>query len=186
VAIEGAARIKGEIIAAKTELEVMKQFGTERQIEAIMLKAKITELQNQLARIERGVPDKDLKKTNNTVKEYSDFYIPFNELPELGMQLVRLMREAKIQEKIFELVTTQHEIAKIEEAKDVDTIQVLDTAVPPDKKSSPKRSIIVILSTFLAFFFAVFLAFFLEFVDRIKTEDEGRYQQLKQGLKFWK
>ncbi|MFC1813821.1 GumC family protein [Thermodesulfobacteriota bacterium] len=186
VAIEGAARIKGEIISAKTELEVMKQFGTERQIEAIMLKAKIAELQNQLAKIEGSTSIKGAKGGNITVKKDSDFYIPFNELPELGMQLVRFIREAKIQEKIFELVTSQYELAKVEEAKDIDTIQVLDKAVPPDKKSSPKRSLIVILSTFLAFFFAVFMAFFLEFMDRIKTEDEERYQQLRQGLKFWK
>jgi len=186
VAIEGAAMIKGEIIAAKTELEVLKQFGTEQQIEAIMLKARIVELQNQLAIIEGSSPKKDTKNRDITSKGDSDFYIPFSELPELGMQLVRLMREAKLQEKIFELVTSQYELAKIEEAKDIDTIQVLDKAVPPDKKSSPKRSLIVILSAFLAFFFSVFMAFFMEFTDRIKIDDEERYQQLKQGLKFWK
>jgi len=186
ITIEAAARIKGEIVAAKTEFEVLKQFGTERQNEAIMLKSRIAELQNQLARIERGSPKNDHENKDNALKENSEFYIPFNELPDLGMQLVRLMREAKIQEKVFELVTSQYELAKIEEAKDVDTIQLLDKAVPPDKKSSPKRRIIVMVSTFTTFSLAVFLAFLMEFIDRFKNEDEERYQQLKQAIKFWK
>jgi len=96
------------------------------------------------------------------------------------------MREAKIQEKVFELMTTQYELAKIEEAKDVNTIQILDEAVPPDKKSSPKRTIIVILSTFMAFFMAVFMAFVMEYIERIKTEDPDRYQQIAHSLRFRK
>lgn len=154
---------------------MLKEFGTERQNEAIMLKAKIAELQSQLVRIEKGNPGKG----------DSNFYLPFNELPALGMRLARLMREAKIQENVFELLTGQYELAKIEEAKDVNTIQVLDPAVPPDKKSRPKRRLIVIITTFMGFFFAVLLVFFREYVERIKLEDKERYEQLRQGLRFW-
>jgi len=186
VAIEGAAKIKGEIITTQTELEVMKQFGTERQNEAIMLKSKIAELQKQLAKIEKGNPGTGVAQSSNAGGMESNFYIPFDELPELGMQLFRMMREAKIQEKVFELMTTQYELAKIEEAKDVNTIQILDEAVPPDKKSSPKRTIIVILSTFMAFFMAVFMAFVMEYIERIKTEDPDRYQQIAHSLRFRK
>jgi uncharacterized protein involved in exopolysaccharide biosynthesis len=173
VAIEGAAEIKAEIIAAQTELEVLKDFGTERQNEAVMLKARIAELQKQLARIESG------GETNDE----SDFYIPFNELPDLGVRLARLTREFKIQENVFELLTSQYELAKIEEAKDVNTIQVLDEAVPPDKRAKPRRKLIVILTTFVAFFFSIFLAFFLEFVERVKFEDEDRYNVLVKHFK---
>jgi len=173
-AIQGAAKIKGEIIAAQTELEVLKQFGTEKQNEAVMLKSKIAELQKQLYKIEAGNPAKD------------EFYIPFKQMPTLALQLARLMREAKIQEEVFKLLTSQYELAKIEEAKDVNTIQVLDRAIPPDRKSSPNRRLIVILSTLAAFFIAVFLAFFLEYIDRIKTDDPDRYQQLANNLKPWK
>ncbi|MBW1911493.1 MAG: lipopolysaccharide biosynthesis protein [Deltaproteobacteria bacterium] len=172
--IDGAAQIKGEIIAAQTELHVLKQFGTERQNEAVMLKSKISELRKQLARIEGSISTK------------GTLYIPFKELPALGMQLVRLMREAKIQEEVFKLITTQHELAKIEEAKDIDTIQILDRALPPDYKSSPKRSLIVILTTVVAFFLAVFLAFFMEYISRLKTEDQERYQQLVRSIRFRK
>ena len=186
VAIEGAAKIKGEIIVARTELEVLKKFGTERQNEAVMLKAKIVELQNQLGKIENGNPGINAPKENGTAEGESNFYIPFNELPALGMQLGRLIREAKIQEKVFELVTSQYEMAQIAEAKDVNTIQILDHAVPPDKISSPKRSLIIILSTVVALFLSIFLAFFVEYFQRLKIEDKERYQQLVNSTKLRK
>ena len=186
VAIEGAAKIKGEIVVAETELEVLKQFGTERQNEAVMLKSKIAELQNQLAKIESGNPGTNVLKEHGMVEGGSNFYIPFNELPALGMQLGRLIREAKIQEKVFELLTSQYEVAQIEEAKDVNTIQILDRAVPSDKKSSPKRSLIVILSTVVALFLSIFLAFFVEYFQRLKIEDKERYQQLVNSTKLRK
>lgn len=163
VSIEGAAEIKGQIIAAQTELEVLKQFGTEKQIEAVMLKTKIEELQKQLLRIEVG-KDNSGNITDQPAHAIGDnFYIPFDDLPGLGMKLIRLTRETKIQEKVFELLTAQFEMAQIEEAKDVDTIQVLDVAVAPEKKYSPKRSIIVILSTIVAFLIAVCAAFAHEY-----------------------
>jgi uncharacterized protein involved in exopolysaccharide biosynthesis len=162
VAIEGAAEIKGQIIAAETELQVLKQFGTEKQIEAVMLKAKIEELTKQLGAIEQG----DRPATNGSAPSQpgnvSNFYIPFDDLPQLGLQLMRLMRETKIQEKLFELITSQYEMARIEEAQDFNTIQILDKAVPPEKKLSPKRGTIVISSCLIAVLFSVLLAFFLE------------------------
>lgn len=159
VAIEGAAEIKGEIIAAQTELEVLKQFGTEKQIEAVMLKTKVEELQKQLKLIEQGTKSEANITNQSKTTKGSNLYIPFDDLPRLGMQLMRLTREAKIQEKLFELLISQYEIARIEEAKDVDTIQVLDTAVPPQKKVSPKRTRIVLVCTVLSLFCAILAVF---------------------------
>jgi tyrosine-protein kinase Etk/Wzc len=158
-AIEGAAEIKGQIIAAQTELEVLKQFGTEKQIEAVMLNARLTELQKQLNAIEKGKKPEPNKAQPSETAQGSNFYIPFNDLPHLAMQLMQLSREAKIQEKLFELLTAQYEMARIEEAKDVDTIQVLDQAIAPEKKASPKRTRIVLVSTILAFVGALLAAF---------------------------
>ncbi len=150
VAIEGAADIKSQIIAAQTELEVLKQFGTEKQIEAIMLKAKIEELRKQLSTIEQGTKQETGATNSSTTDKEPNIYIPFDDLPRLGLQLLRLTRETKIQEKLFELLIAQYEMARIEEAKDVDTIQILDQAIQPEKKVSPKRIRIVISLTLLA------------------------------------
>ena len=186
VAIEGAAKIKGEIIAAQTELEVLREFGTEKQREAIMLKSKIAELNKQLAKIETGSSGKEKAGEEKKSENNPDFYIPFKEIPELELQLGRLMRDVKIQEKVFELITSQYEMAVIEAAKVMTTIQFLDRAYPPDRRSSPKRTQIVILSTVVAFFFAVFLSLVLEYMDRVKREEPERYSQLRQGLIVWR
>ena len=163
--IEGAANITAEIIATQTELEVLKDFGTQKQNEAVMLQAKINELRKQLSIIESGGGE-------------NKFYIPFNEFPGLTVQLTRLMREFKIQENLFELLTNQYEMAKLEEAKDMDTILVLDKAIPPDKKMKPRRNLIVITCTFMALFASAFAAFICEFIEKKKIEDEERYVAL--------
>ncbi|CAB5084748.1 Tyrosine-protein kinase (EC [Olavius algarvensis associated proteobacterium Delta 3] len=183
VAIEGAARIKSEIIITQTELEVLKQFGTVRQNEAIMLKAKIDELQDQLEGIEVGSAKNNIDTQKENEKN-SNFYIPFKEIPELGLQLTRLMREAKIQEKVFEIITTEYEMAKIEEAKDVNTIQMLDNAVPPDKKSAPRRLTIVFLSTVSALLISVSYVFFIEFLNKIRKSDPAKFQIILNSVNF--
>jgi tyrosine-protein kinase Etk/Wzc len=158
VAIQGAAEIKAQIIEAQTELEIFKQFGTEKQAEAVMLKAKIIELKRQLESIEQSAGTQNTPPDPSPGDKGSEFYIPFNDLPHLGMQFMRLTREAKIQGKLFELLTAQYEMAQIEEARDVGTIQVIDHAVAPERKYRPHRARIVITSTILVFFIAVLAA----------------------------
>ncbi|MFO7962801.1 MAG: Wzz/FepE/Etk N-terminal domain-containing protein [Desulfobacterales bacterium] len=185
IALEGAAEIKAGIIAAQTELEVLRQFGTERQNEAVMLKSKINELQRQLAKIQSGQKEENAKmEVSKTVATDLELFIPIDELPELGLKMTELMRDLKIQQTLFELLTTQYELAKIEEARDVNTVQVLDKALPPEKKFSPKRTLIVLLSTFTSFFVAVFIAFALAFTTKIKTEDPERYGKIKEHFTF--
>jgi uncharacterized protein involved in exopolysaccharide biosynthesis len=163
VTIKEAARIKRELISAKTELEVFKQFGTERQVEAFMLKTKIDVLEKQLDTIKSGSINFAKIQNDPDSRVNSNYFIPFDKIPEIGMQLMRLSREAKIQEKLFELLVSQYEKARIEEAKDVDTIQVLDQATPPKRRSRPNRKSIVIFSTVSAVFVGIFYAFYKEF-----------------------
>ena len=89
---------------------------------------------------------------------------------------MRLLREAKVHETLFELLTEQYEMARIQEAKDSPTVQVLDKAVPSNKKVKPKRALIVILSTFAGIFFGMFLVFFLEYLEKAKARDKTTSQ----------
>jgi tyrosine-protein kinase Etk/Wzc len=190
--IEGVAEIKSQIVAAQTKLEVFKQFGTERQVEAVMLKAKIKELKKQLETFEKGENVEsgisDPKGRNNA----SSFYVPLEDMPRLRLQLMRLTRETKVQEKLFELLTAQYEMAQIEEAKDVGTIQVLDPAVAPQKKIGPRRRAIVATSVALALMASVFLAFLMEYtggwqaISASWPEIGNRLRNLIAALKFRK
>ena len=161
--IESAAEIKSQIMIASTELEVFKQIGTEKQIEALILNAKIDELKKQLAKIEGGEPKGEESSSISDKGHTANYWVPLGEMPKLSMQLMRLMREAKIQEKLFELLSAQYEMAQIEEAKDVETVQVLDKATPPEKKFSPKSGRIIIFFVFVSTILSVFASFVIEY-----------------------
>lgn len=96
--------------------------------------------------------------------------------------------DALLKEKIYNMLAKEIEKETFASAQKYYSFQVVDPPIVPDldKKIAPKRSIICILSVFVAFFFAVFLSFFLEFIRRIKTDDPERYRQIKDGLKPWK
>jgi uncharacterized protein involved in exopolysaccharide biosynthesis len=92
----------------------------------------------------------------------SEVLLRLHDLPRLALQYAELQREVMAQEKVYEFLTAQLEEARIREARDLETVKVLDEAVPPIKRARPRRSLIVVLSTLLAFTVSVGLAFVTE------------------------
>lgn len=178
VSLQGAAKIKGEIIAVETELEVLKSFVTGKSNKVLRLEQKLVELNGQLTRIESG-ENIDNSDHSENPKHRSNFYLSFNQVPDLGLKLSRLRREVDIQETVFELLTQQHELAKIAEAKDTATIQVLDIAVVPEEESKPRRMLIVVSSGIVTLFLSMFLAIIFEYFERMNAEDKKRWQAVK-------
>jgi uncharacterized protein involved in exopolysaccharide biosynthesis len=93
-----------------------------------------------------------------------------NRLREIKQELSQidsiLSRDAKIKELLFELLTQEYEIAKIEEAKSMPTIQVLDTAVVPEKESKPRRLLMIFIAGITSLFIGIFAAFIREYFAR--------------------
>jgi uncharacterized protein involved in exopolysaccharide biosynthesis len=85
------------------------------------------------------------------------------------MEYARLMREVKVQETVFTLLTQQFEQAKITEARDTPTVQLLDKAVPAERKSKPKAVLNMAIAGVLSLFIGIFLAFFLEYLNRVRA-----------------
>jgi tyrosine-protein kinase Etk/Wzc len=102
-------------------------------------------------------------------------------IPQIGLKSFRLFRDVAIQQKILEFLIPIYEQARIEEQKDVPVLLVLDKAVPAEKKSKPKRSLIIFLASFLALTFSILLAFLLQGIEIM----EGTGNLLIQRLKFW-
>ncbi len=165
-AIESAAKLEGEILAAEVQLKTLETFATQRNPDVIRLKEGIEEMRRQLKRMEYG------RTTGNPRPEpggaAGDFSVALGSIPTTGVELARLIREAKIQETIFTLLTQQLEQAKIGEAKDMPTVRILDRAVVPEWKSRPKVLQNVILAGVSSLFLAIFLAFFLEYVENAR------------------
>lgn len=164
--IEGVAQLRAQLAAKEVELAALRQSMTDESHEVKNLKALIGNLGGQIARLESGsgggaVPG-------------------LGAVPQLGQEYVRLMREFKIQETLVELLTKQYEMTKLSEAKDVSPFQVLQKAKVPERKSKPKRSVIVLATTISVGFFMVIFAFIREFGERMGGEDRERWGQILQ------
>ena len=94
-------------------------------------------------------------------------------LPPLAMEYARLLRNMKVQEQVYALLVAQYEEAKIREDKDVPTLDILDTAVPPHRRVRPIRWLFCASLTMAALVLALATAFSVEFVRRIRAADPG-------------
>ena len=141
--MDAAARVQGEIIAVESELKGLQQIYSDDNVRVRTLKARLKNLQAKL----QGMTGTSQAVANN--------YPSMTTLPLLGYRYSELYRENRIQEAIYEFLTQQYEAAKIQEAKELPTVRVMDPAVPPEKKSEPIRSLIVSCSLFGAMILTV-------------------------------
>jgi uncharacterized protein involved in exopolysaccharide biosynthesis len=110
----------------------------------------------------------------------SDLLIPYKMAPEMGLQLLRLKRNFKIQEALFELILGQYETAKFEEAKSTPTVQILDKAQIPQKRTFPKRGKMVIGCFLVSILFGLALASFFEYFRRFRIERPEEFEKFRQ------
>jgi len=168
--IGSLAELKSQLVLAEIELGVLNRTFLPTHTQVMQKKAKIDEINKQIKLLEKGSSD---NKPNNLLS------IPLSEAPGLGLQLVRLTRELKIQEAIFELLTQQFEQAKIQEKRDTPTVEVLDPPKVPERKSRPKRATMSFLAGVLALLFSCVAVFIKEFIDRNKAADTSTYHHLE-------
>jgi len=128
--IEKAAELKARMVSAEIELNVLGKTMSPTHPRIRSLRSEVGETKKQLEILERGKDQEDPE--GKTVLD-----IPFSQVPSLSLRLARLIREVRIQEAVFELLTQQYEQYKIQETKDTPTLQVLDRAVP--RSEEPDR-----------------------------------------------
>jgi len=167
-AIEKAGELKGKILAKNVELGVALQTMTPNNVYMVQLKKEIEELEKQYNYLQYG--------DSLNLEKNKEFYIPFADVPEVGLELANLMREVKVQETVWELLNQQFYHAKIQEARDTPTIQVLDEAVPPELRTKPKRKLLVLIAGFLTLMLSIFWAFISEYIDRVKSDTANYYK----------
>jgi capsule polysaccharide export protein KpsE/RkpR len=125
VTVEAAARLQGELIATRAQLEGLKETYTAENIRVKSVQAHVNELERELVKINSG---------RNPVAGSSNPYPSVKSLPLLGVKWADLYRDTKIRETVVELLTQQYEIARIQEAKEIPTVKVLDPASTPEHK----------------------------------------------------
>lgn len=155
--LDAAGAIAGEMIAAQSQLEGLRQIYTDNNSRVRALSARVGELRRQLEKL-GGTSANSTNGAGSSMVQASDPSgarvggLPFptiRSLPLLGAKYADYYRRAKIQETVYELLTEQYELAKVQEAKETPSVKVLDPARIPEKKSFPPRLMIMFLGTFL-------------------------------------
>jgi tyrosine-protein kinase Etk/Wzc len=164
--VSAAAGLRAQITAREVQLSAMRTFATENNPDIQRIQQEISGLRSEMARMDK----------NNDIAK-GDVLTPVGKAPEVGLEFIRKYRDVKYYETLFELLAKQYEIARIDEAKDATLIQVLDVAVPPDRKSRPKRALIILLASLVAAILAVFAAFTFELWGRFGNSKEGKWKR---------
>jgi capsule polysaccharide export protein KpsE/RkpR len=144
--VEAASILQGQLIAAESELQGLEAIYTENNVRVRSLRARVQELKNQL----RNISGTDASLSADPALSSQDAYPSIRKLPLLGVRWADLYRRVKIQETVYELLNQQYELTRIQEAKEIPTIRVIDPANFPEKKSWPPRLVVIMLLTVLA------------------------------------
>jgi len=145
--IQVSSEILSRISIQKVKLSVLEETLSETHPEVQFLKSELFGLQKELDKMDFGDPEGAV--------------IPsFSNVPKLGLELGRLMRDVEVQNTLYNFLTQQYEEAKIQEAKDTPTVQVLDYAILPDVKFKPVRSRILIIAFAVSTIFSIYFVYF--------------------------
>jgi tyrosine-protein kinase Etk/Wzc len=166
VGIETAGKIEGELLAGEVALGVARQSMLPGNPEVQRLESTVSEMRRQLQGLQRGGPSAGLHAGDS-------LSWGLEELPDLSREYAVRLREVKIQEKVYELLTQQLHYARVKETETMPVIQVLDRAAVPAFKTSPLVRKTAALAGILGAILAVFLAHVLEWWERYpwKSED---------------
>ncbi len=172
--IEAVGTLRAQIAASEVELQGMRSFATDQNPDVIMREREVAAWREQLSSLERHQATSD-----------GDPILSTGKMPATLLEYKTRFREAKYRETIFELMAKQFEAAKLDEAKEAAIIQVVDPAVEPDKKSSPKRLLIGVVGLFVGFLFSVFYALFQAAMGGISRnpEEAERVQALRRAMR---
>jgi len=168
--VEAAATLQGQLIAAQSEYEGLKQIYTDNNVRVRSVRARIDELKHQLDKL----GGKGESMTEVSSQPSDSLYPSIRKLPLLGVTFADLYRRTKIQEAVLETLTKEYEMAKVQEAKEIPVVKVLDSPNIPDKKSFPPRSLIMLLGTALALALSAAWVFGKTTWDKTDSIDPGK------------
>jgi uncharacterized protein involved in exopolysaccharide biosynthesis len=165
-AIDIVASLTAEAVALEVDLDILEQYASRESEEYLRKKKQYDEIVNQLEKF----------KANSARSETDfvrSFFPSFDKLPEVALDMARLMRRVKTEEAIYRLLLEEYERARIEEARDTPTVQILDTAKVPELRSRPRRAMITVLGGVAGIAWAallvVFIGFWREDSERVRA-----------------
>lgn len=160
--IASAATLRAQIAAKEVQIQAMQTFASGGNAQLIQTEQELQGMRAQLA------------KLGGSEDNPNALIMPRGRLTEAGLDYVRKLRDVKYYETMFDILARQFEIAKLDEAKEGSLIQVVDPAVLPDRRSFPKRGIIVAVATLAGFFIGILVALAQAGWSRLQEDPESR------------
>jgi len=147
--VDSEASLQGQLVAAESELEGLRQIYTDSNVRVKTLQARVANLKHQVDQMSGAGAD-----LGSSQGDIPGGFPSIRKLPLVGVRWANLYRESKVQETVYELLTQEYEMAKIQEAKEIPSVNVLDPPMVPERKSFPPRTLIVLVGAFLSFILA--------------------------------
>lgn len=177
--VDAAAKLQAQLIVEQTELDSLKQIYGDENVRVRAAHARVAELNAQLKEIggtsepleaDPAVSPKDSPALDRIGMEYPSL----RQIPRLAVPYADIYRRVKVQESVYELLTQQYELARIQEAKDVPVVRVIDAPGIPEKKSFPPRIIFALLLAGLVVIAAAMQILMRERWNDLSAEDPRR------------
>jgi tyrosine-protein kinase Etk/Wzc len=171
--IESAAMLRAQIAAKEVQLQGIHTYATNENSNVVQLQQELDSLRAQLAKL-GGSED----NTN------AGLIMPKGQVTQAGLEYVRKLRDVKYYETIFDILARQFEVAKLDEAKEGALVQVVDPALIPDWKSSPKRALITLAATLVGLIVGMFWALAQALLERMHEDPEmdGKLSSFRQAI----
>ncbi|BDQ04190.1 Wzz/FepE/Etk N-terminal domain-containing protein [Ignavibacterium sp.] len=165
--VEEFAKMEAELANKKIELKILEKIYGENAPQVLAHSISVDEFQKSYEKFKSG-------------KEKSQLLLSLKSIPDKSLEYFRLYRNVKIYTAILEFIIPLYEQAKFEEQKEMPVLQVIDKAIPPEKKAYPPRilfSILITLSSVLLVFFI------LVFKELLKNSTNPKILELKKIIK---
>jgi uncharacterized protein involved in exopolysaccharide biosynthesis len=173
--IESAESLRAQVAAKEVQIQGMRTYATGENSQVVQAQQELESMRAQLAKL-GGSED---SATGGLI-------VPKGQVPEASLEYIRKLRDVKYNETIFDILARQFEVAKLDEAKEGALIQVVDPAIPPDRRSFPKRGLIVIGATAVGLLIGIVVALLQAGIEHMKSDSERgkRLSLLRSALSF--
>ncbi|MGB9513304.1 MAG: Wzz/FepE/Etk N-terminal domain-containing protein, partial [Candidatus Acidiferrum sp.] len=168
--LQGAATIEGQLIAAESELKGLQALYTDSNVRVRAVQGRVAELRSEMAKLGGSTSEKVPSGASSTDSTFPSL----QNLPLLGVTYADLYRRVEIQEAVYEALTKQYELAKVEEAKETPSVKVLDPASMPERKTFPPRGLIILAAALLAMCATAAFLIGKQRWDAISPDDSGK------------
>lgn len=169
LAISAASELKTKMTVTQVALDIKKTLYSVDHPEVRRLENELTELKKQLGTIENGTDDNS-----------SYFGVALSKMPALSVRFSELSTEVNAQSKVYDLLASMYEEARIKEQKDTPTISVLEKAYPPEIRYKPKRMLIVVLTFAGSLILSIFISLFADYLENLRRLSPADFELMNQ------